>query len=61
MKNVSSVSSAVDKGVKSGVKSLMGKAGKVNVLGKKATCKGLDDPCIKNGTVGKTLDGLIKK
>ena len=53
MKNVSSVSS--------GVKSLMGKAGKVNVLGKKATCKGLDDPCIKNGTVGKTLDGLIKK
>lgn len=27
----------------------------------KATCRGLNDPCIMNGTVGKELTKLIKK
>jgi hypothetical protein len=35
--------------------------GGVKIAGKKATCKGLADPCIMNGTVGSQLSSTIKK
>lgn len=37
------------------------KYGGVKIAGKKATCKGLADPCIMNGTVGSQLSSTIKK
>ena len=41
--------------------SLMAKMGSKKALMKKPSCRGMNDPCIIGGTVGKRLSELISK
>lgn len=54
-------SSKISSSIKKNSSSMMGKMGAKKALSKRSTCKGINDPCVKNGTIGAQLTKLIKQ
>jgi hypothetical protein len=58
---VNGIGVSLSKNIQKGTSNSMSKMGNTKALLKRSECKGLNDPCIINGTVGKRLNQLIAK
>jgi hypothetical protein len=61
MMKVNGIGVTLSKDIAKNSSNVMGKMGNKKALMSRSTCKGLNDPCIINGTVGKQLSKLISK
>lgn len=61
MMKVNGIAATLSKDIAKNASSLKGQMGGTKALAKKASCRGLEDPCIKGAYVGKQLDKLITK
>jgi len=58
---INGIGVTLSKDIKKNTPNVMTKMGNKKALMKRSECKGVNDPCIINGTVGKRLKELISK